>query len=75
MDEIITTDGFHVEIYVYNTRDYSAHVFVSRNHGEYVNSSNSDVFHIHGRDTYEVLIREAKRMNLSEVKQMFGFTR
>ena len=71
MTYIETKDGYKVEVWVYNPRDYSCHVFVCKEPGVSVNSSNNDLYHLHGRDSYEVLVSDCKNMTREEVIRMF----
>lgn len=71
MTYIETKDGYKVEVYVYNPWDYSCHVFVCKEPGVSVNSSNNDLCHLHGRDSYEVLVSDCKNMTREEVIRMF----
>lgn len=66
-----TKDGYNVDVYVYNHGDYSCHVFVCKEPGVSVNSSNSGLYHLHGRDSYEVLVSDCKNMTREEVIRMF----
>ena len=66
-----TKDGYKVEVYVYNPWDYSCHVFVCKEPGVSVNSSNSDLYHLHGRDSYKVLVSDCENMTREEVINMF----
>lgn len=71
MTYIETKDGYKVEVYVYNHCSYSCHVFVCKKPGVSVNSSNNDLYHLHGRDSYEVLVNDCKNMTREEVIRMF----
>lgn len=53
MKRFLTLDGYHIEVWVFNPYNYSAHVFVANKPGEHVNSGNSKVYHLHGRDAYD----------------------
>jgi len=66
-----TKDGYKVEVYVYNHRDYSCHVFVCKKPDESVNSTNHDLYGLRGRDSYEVLLKDCKNMTREEVIRMF----
>ena len=66
-----TKDGYNVEVYVYNHRDYSCHVFVCKEPGVRVCSLNNDLYHLHGRDSYEVLVSDCKNMTREEIIRMF----
>ena len=66
-----TKDGYEVDTWVYNSRDYSCHVFVCRNQNERVNSSNHDLYHLQGKDSYEVLLSDCEHMTREEVIRMF----
>ena len=66
-----TKDGYEVDTWIYNSRDYSCHVFVCKEPGVSVNSSNNDLYHLHGRDSYEVLVSDCKNMTREEVIRMF----
>lgn len=64
-----TSDGFKVEVCVYNSRDYSAHVFIEDDRFAYpITKCNS----IQGRDTYEVFVSEGKHMTKEELIRMFN---
>ena len=71
MTYIETKDGYKVEVYVYNPWSYSCHVFVCKEPCVSVNSSNNDLYHLHGRDSYEVLVSDCKNMTREEVIRMF----
>lgn len=66
-----TKDGYEVKVWVYNHGDYSCHVFVCKEPGVSVNSSNSELYHLRGRDSYEVLVSDCKDMTREEVIRMF----
>ena len=66
-----TKDGYEVDTWIYNSRDYSCHVFVCKEPGVRVTSSNNDLYHLHGRDSYEVLVSDCKNMTREEVIRMF----
>ena len=66
-----TKDGYKVEVYVYNPWGYCCHVFVCKEPGKRVNSSNNDLYHLSGRDSYEVLVSDCKNMTREEVIKMF----
>lgn len=66
-----TKDDYKVEVYVYNPWDYSCHVFVCKEPGVSVNSTNHDLYHLHGRDSYEVLLKDCEHMTREEVIRMF----
>ena len=71
-DKILKTkDGYEVKVWVYNLRDYSSHVFVCKKPGEEVNSTNHDLYHLCGKDSYEVLVSDCKDMTREEVIRMF----
>ena len=64
-----TTDGFKVDVYVFNSKDYSAHVFIEDGRfGFPMEKRNS----IHGRDIYEVLVSEGQEMTKEEIIRMFN---
>lgn len=68
-NEFTTSDGFKVEVGVYNSKDYSAHVFIEDGgFASPMKKCNS----IQGRDTYEVLVSEGKYMTKEELIRMFN---
>lgn len=71
MKRFLTLDGYHVEVWVYNPYDYSAHVFVANKPGEHVNSGNSKVYHLHGKDAYECLMSDGKGMTKEQIVHGF----
>lgn len=71
MKYLETKDNYKIEVYVYNHGDYSCHVFVCKYPRESVNSSNNDLYHLRGRDSYEALVSDSKNMTREEVIKMF----
>lgn len=69
--QFITRDGYQVEIWVYNSGDYSANVFVAKSNEKPVSSGNCTKYYMQGRDAYEVLLSEGKHMSKEEVVRMF----
>ena len=66
-----TKDGYEVDTWIYNSRDYSCHVFMCRKQGERVNSTNHDLYHLHGRDAYETLLKDCGDMTREDIVRMF----
>lgn len=66
-----TKDDYEVNVWIYNHGGYFCHVFVCKKPGVSVNSSNHDLYHLHGRDSYEVLVSDCKNMTREEVVRMF----
>lgn len=66
-----TTDNFHVEVYCYNPYGYNCHVFIANSANEYVNSGNSTVYHMRGKDAYEALMSDGKHMVKGDIIRMF----
>lgn len=64
-----TSDGFQVEVVVYNSKDYSANVFIEDGRFAYPMIKCNG---IQGRDTYEVLVNEGKYMTKNEIISMFN---
>lgn len=67
----VTTDGCHVDTWMYNSGNYATHVFVANRKDEEVNSSNNTLYHLHGRDAYECLLAEGDKMTKDELIRMF----
>ena len=66
-----TKDGYEIDTWIYNSRDYSCRVFVCRKQGERVNIANHDLYHLHGRDAYETLLKDCGNMTREDVIKMF----
>ena len=66
-----TKDGYEIDTWVYNSGDYSCHVFVCKKQGERVNSANHDLYHLRGRDAYETLLKDCWDMTREEIIRMF----
>lgn len=66
-----TKDGYEIDTWIYNSYDYSCHVFVRRRQDERVNSTNHDLYHLHGRDAYETLLKDCGSMTRKEIIRMF----
>lgn len=71
MKHLVTKDLYQIEVYIYNPWDYSCHVFVCKDTCASVNSSNNDLYHLHGRDSYEALVSDCQNMTREEVVKMF----
>ena len=71
--KVTTKDNYRIEVYVYNSRDYSSHVFVCNCPNEEVNSSNCKTSSLRGRDALECLKSDAPHMTREEVMRMFDF--
>lgn len=68
-----TKDGYKVEVYLYNPWGYNCHVFVCKEPNTSVNSSNNDLYHLNGRDRYDVLLSDCNNMTREEVVRMFFY--
>ena len=66
-----TTDGYHIDTWMYNSGDYSAHVFVANRRNEEVNSANHTLYCLHGRDAYECLLSEGASMTKEQIIHVF----
>lgn len=66
-----TADGYHIDTWMYNSGNYSTHVFVANRKNEEVNSANNALYHIHGRDAYECLLSEGPGMTKEQMIRSF----
>lgn len=71
MKKIQTIDGYCIDIYLYNSYGYNCHVFVANKPNEWVNGTNSKLYHMDGRDTYECFLSDVPNMTKEDVIRMF----
>ena len=67
----VTTDGYHVDTWMFNPGDCATHVFVANRKNEEVNSSNNTLYHLHGRDAYHCLLAEGDKMTKEQLIHSF----
>lgn len=65
-----TIDGFNVQVYIYNSVDFSAHIFVANKENREVNSTDK-VYRLRGRDAIDCLVKDGTAMAKSEILKMF----
>lgn len=69
--KLITSDNYHIDMWMYNHIGYYFHVFIANKPNESINSTNNKLYYLKGRDAYEVLLSDAKYMSKEEIIRMF----